>query len=58
MKTKKLICIGIISILLLGLSGCGNQSSELNKKEQTNSSQVQNSKTGKTDEMPQNNASQ
>lgn len=57
MKIKKLICVSIISALLLGLSGCGNQSSQSGKKEQTNSSQTQNSKTGQIDEPAQNNAS-
>jgi hypothetical protein len=58
MKIKKLICVGIISIFLMGLFGCGNQSSKLDKREQTNSNQAQSSKNGQPDEPPQNNTDQ
>lgn len=55
MNIKKLISIGIISILILGLSACGNKVSESDNNGQTNNNQTQSNKPNQTDE-PQNNS--
>ena len=55
MKIRKVIGISIILILLIGLSGCGNNTSQNNINKQPISNQTKNNTTAQIDKSAQNN---
>nr|WP_319489568.1 hypothetical protein [uncultured Caproiciproducens sp.] len=55
-KIKKITFIIVALLLMLEMTGCGNPSLQNGSKAQTNSSQMQSSKTGQMDELPQSSA--
>ncbi len=55
MKIRKVIGINILLILLIGLSGCGNKTSQNNDNKQPISNQTQNNSTVQIDNGVQNN---
>jgi hypothetical protein len=57
MKIRKVIGINILLILLIGLSGCGNKTSQNNVNKQPISNQTQNNSTVQIDNGVQNNTS-